>query len=187
MTSRPNRTSPVLRGKWILENVLGTPAPEPPPNVPALPEDEAGTKTTFGTMRERMAAHRANPVCSACHAMIDPLGFALENFDAVGEWRSMNESGTHVDASGNMPDGTTFDGLSTFRAALLRNPDVFATTVAKKLMTYALGRGLEPYDMPAIRRIVRDAKPRGLRLSDLVAGVVRSVPFQMRHTAGMSN
>ena len=187
VTSRPNRTSPVLRGKWILENVLGTPAPEPPPNVPALPEDEAGTKTTFGTMRERMAAHRANPVCSACHAMIDPLGFALENFDAVGEWRSMNESGTHVDASGNMPDGTTFDGLSTFRAALLRNPDVFATTVAKKLMTYALGRGLEPYDMPAIRRIVRDAKPRGLRLSDLVAGVVRSVPFQMRHTAGMSN
>ena len=187
VTSRPNRTSPVLRGKWILENVLGTPAPEPPPNVPVLPEDEAGTKTTFGTMRERMAAHRANPVCAACHAMIDPLGFALENFDAVGEWRNMNASGARVDASGNMPDGTTFDGLSMFRAALLRDPDVFATTVTKKLMTYALGRGLEPYDMPAIRRIVRDAKPKGLGLSDLVAGVVRSVPFQMRQTSGMSN
>ena len=187
VTSRPNRTSPVIRGKWILENVLGTPAPTPPADVPSLPEQDKGAKTRLGTMRDRMAAHRANPVCAGCHAMLDPLGFALENFDAVGKWRDMNEAGTRVDASGNMPDGTEFDGPGTFLAALLRDPDVFATTVTKKLMIYGLGRGLEPYDMPAIRRIVRDAKAGGLRLSDLVAGVARSVPFQMRRTADMSN
>jgi mono/diheme cytochrome c family protein len=180
VTSRPNRTSPVIRGKWILENILGTPAPEPPPNVPAFKEDEIGAKASLGTMRERMAAHHANPVCAGCHAMLEPPGLALENFDAVGKWRDVDESRRALDASGALPDGTKFDDLNGFRALLVRDPDVFATTVTKKLMTYALGRGLEPYDMPAVRQIVRDGTPAGLHLSALVAGVVRSVPFQMR-------
>jgi hypothetical protein len=183
VTSRPNRTSPVLRGKWILENVLGTPAPAPPPNVPSLVEQETGTMAKLGTMRQRMTTHRANPVCAGCHAMIDPAGFALENFDAIGKWRDVDDSGASVDASGSLPDGTVFNGLSSFRAALLRDPDVFTTTLTRKLMTYALGRGLEPPDMPIVRGIVRDAKPGGSTLSDLVIGIVRSIPFQMRRTA----
>ena len=183
VTSRPNRTSPVIRGKWIVENVLGTPAPEPPPDVPGLPENEIGSRATLGTMRERMIAHRVNPVCAGCHAMLEPPGLALENFDAVGKWRAVDESGAPIDASGTMPDGTKFGGLDTFRAALLKDPQVFVTTVTRKLMTYALGRGLEFYDMPAIRRIVREATPGGLKLSALVMGIVRSVPFQMRRAA----
>jgi mono/diheme cytochrome c family protein len=182
VTSRPNRTSPVLRGKWILENVLGTPAPAPPPNVPSLVEQETGTMAKLGTMRQRMSMHRANPVCAGCHAMIDPSGFALENFDAVGKWRDVDDSGTTVDASGSLPDGTRFNNLRSFRAALLRDPDVFTTTVTRKLMTYALGRGLEPSDMPVVRRIVRDARPGGSTLSDIVMAIVRSIPFQMRRT-----
>jgi mono/diheme cytochrome c family protein len=183
VTSRPNRTSPVLRGRWILENVLGTPAPEPPPNVPSLQENDATTHNRV-SVRERLARHRANAICAGCHAMIDPPGFALENFDAVGQWREKDESSAPIDASGVLPDGTKFDGLSAFRATLFKDPEVFATTVTRKLMTYALGRGLEPYDMPAIRRIVREAGPGGLKLSALVTGIVRSVPFQMRRTAG---
>jgi mono/diheme cytochrome c family protein len=183
VTSRPNRTSPVLRGKWILGNVLGTPAPEPPADVPALPENETGTKATVRTVRERMLAHRMNPVCSGCHAMLEPPGFALENFDAVGKWRDIDESMAPVDASGAMPDGTKFAGLNDFRAALMKDPDVFATTVTKRLLTYALGRGPEPYDMAAVRRIVRDAKRGGMKLSDIVIGIAQSVPFQMRRTA----
>jgi mono/diheme cytochrome c family protein len=183
VTSRPNRTSPVLRGKWVLDNVLGTPPPDPPANVPSLKEAETGDKKRLGTMRERMLVHRANPVCAGCHAMIEPSGLALENFDAIGKWRDNDDSGAAVDASGSLPDGTKFTGLTDFRAVLLKDPDIFPTTVARKLMTYALGRGLEPYDMPAVRRIVREAKPRGTTLADLVFGVVRSVPFQMRRTA----
>ena len=185
VTSRPNRTSPVLRGKWILENVLGAPAPEPPPSVPALRENDGSTQHLLG-VRERLAAHRANPVCAGCHAMIDPPGFALENFDAVGQWRERNEALAPIDASGVLPDGTAFDGLGEFRATLVKDPEMFANTVTRKLMTYALGRGLEPYDMPAIRRIVREAKPGGLTLSALLTGIVQSVPFQMRRTAGVS-
>ncbi|MDO8794808.1 MAG: DUF1592 domain-containing protein [Vicinamibacterales bacterium] len=180
VTSRPNRTSPVLRGKWILDNILGTPPPDPPANVPPLKEDEAGSQNKMPSVRERMAAHRANVVCAGCHTMIDPPGFALENFDAVGQYRTIDESKKPVDASGSLPDGSTFDGLAGFRQMLLRDPNVFSSTVTKKLMIYALGRGLEPTDMPAVRRIVRDAKPDGLKLSALVVGVVKSVPFQMR-------
>ncbi|MGE3579449.1 MAG: DUF1592 domain-containing protein, partial [Vicinamibacterales bacterium] len=183
VTSRPNRTSPVLRGKWILDNVLGTPAPDPPANVPPLKEDEAGSQNRMPSVRERMAAHRANAVCAGCHSMMDPLGFALENFDAVGQFRTIDESRTAVDASGTLPDGSKFDGFTTFRQMLLRDPEVFATTVTKKLMIYALGRGLEPADMPAVRRVVREARPGGLKLSALVTGVVASVPFQMRRAA----
>ena len=163
--------------------MLGVPGPEPPPDVPSLPEDERGTKAKLGTMRERMSTHRANPVCAGCHAMIDPPGFALENFDAVGKWRDVDESLVPVDASGTMPNGTTFDGVDGFRAALLQDPDVFTTTVTKKLLTYALGRGLEPYDMAAVRRIVRETNTGGSQLSDIVIGIVRSAPFQMRRTA----
>ena len=182
VTSRPNRTSPVIRGKWILENILGTPAPEPPPDVPTLKEEEVGAIANLGTMRERMAAHRVNPVCAGCHAMLEPPGLALENFDATGKWRELDESMTPVDASGAMPDGSKFEDFNGFRTAMLKDPDTFATTVTKKLMTYALGRGLEAHDMPAVRRIVREAKSTGLRLSDLVFGIVRSIPFQMRRT-----
>jgi Protein of unknown function (DUF1592)/Protein of unknown function (DUF1588)/Protein of unknown function (DUF1595)/Protein of unknown function (DUF1585) len=180
VTSRPNRTSPVLRGKWILDNILGTPPPEPPANVPPLKEDEAGSQNKMPSVRERMAAHRANVVCAGCHSMIDPPGFALENFDAVGQYRTMDESRKPVDASGVLPDGSKFDGLAGFRQMLLRDPAVFSSTVTRKLLIYALGRGLEPTDMPAVRRVVRDAQPGGLKLSALVVGVVRSVPFQMR-------
>jgi hypothetical protein len=183
-TSFSNRTSPVKRGKWILENVLGTPPPEPPPNVPALPENDATNHNKLG-VRERLAKHRSNAVCAGCHAMIDPPGFALENFDAVGQWRERDEGSAPIDASGAFPDGTTFGGLNEFRAALLKDPEIFATTVTRKLMTYALGRGLEvSYDLPAVRRVVREAGPGGLTLSALVAGIVDSVPFQMRRTAG---
>ncbi|MCY4028945.1 MAG: DUF1592 domain-containing protein [Acidobacteria bacterium] len=177
VTSLATRTSPVVRGKWVLENILGTPPPPPPPDVPDLPEREAGEAPR--SMRARLEAHRANPACSACHARMDPLGFALEHFDAVGKWRDA-EGGVPVDASGALPDGTTFDGLPGLRYVLLGRQDEFVTTVAEKLLTYALGRGIEHYDRPAIRAIVRDAAADGHRWSSLVLGVARSLPFQMR-------
>ena len=183
VTSYANRTSPVKRGKWILENVLGTPPPEPPPNVPSLREN-GDTNHNRLSVRERLTKHRANAICAGCHSMIDPPGFALETFDAVGQWRETDEALTPIDASGVLPDGTKFTGLNEFRSTLLKDPEIFATTVTRKLMTYALGRGLEEsYDMPAVRRVVRDTRP-GLKLSALVAGIVQSVPFQMRRTAG---
>ena len=177
VTSLATRTSPVVRGKWVLENILGTPPPPPPPDVPDLPEREAGEAPR--SMRARLEAHRANPVCSACHARMDPLGFALEHFDAVGKWRGA-EGGVPIDASGALPDGTTFDGLPGLRDVLLERQGEFVTTVAEKLLTYALGRGLEHYDRPAVRAIVRDAAADGYRWSSLVLGVARSLPFQMR-------
>lgn len=180
VTSRPNRTSPVLRGKWILENVLGTPPPPPPPNVPQLPERKIGSQAKVLSMREQMAAHRENPVCASCHSTIDPVGFALENFDAVGRWRDVDDGFHAIETSGTLPDGTKFNDLAGFRQALLANPDRFVTTLAEKLLTFGLGRGLETYDMPAVRKIVRDAAPGGYRFSDLVLGVVESLPFQMR-------
>jgi hypothetical protein len=182
VTSRPNRTSPVLRGKWILDNVLGAPPPEPPPDVPSLQENDATNHNRI-SVRERLTKHRELAVCAGCHSMIDPPGFALENFDAVGQWRDRDESSARIDASGVLPDGSTFTGVDEFRATLLKDPELFPTTLTRKLMTYALGRGLGPYDMPAIRHVVRDAKLDAFRLSALIAGIVHSVPFQMRQTA----
>jgi hypothetical protein len=180
ITSNPNRTSPVLRGKWVLENVLGTPAPAPPPNVPALAENEAGKAAR--TLRERLAAHRTNPVCATCHDVMDPIGLALENFDAVGHWRT-REPGGAVDASGQLADGRKVDGAAELRSALTSDPRQFARVVTAKLLTYALGRGLETYDMPTVRGIVRDAEPEGYRFADLIIGIANSVPFRMRRAA----
>ena len=178
VTSYSDRTSPVGRGKWVLENVLGTPPPPPPANVPPLRED--ANRGRLLSMRERMEQHRANPVCASCHARMDPLGLALENFDAVGRWRSHMPGGTAIDASGAMPDGTKFDGPSELRRLLVRNPEQFATVVTEKLLTYALGRGVEYYDAPAIRQITRGAAATDYSLASLVVGVVKSTPFQMR-------
>ena len=178
VTSYPDRTSPVGRGKWVLENVLGTPPPPPPANVPELePETDSGKVLT---MRERMEEHRANPVCASCHRIMDPLGLALENFDAVGRWRGQMPGGGLIDASGAMPDGTAFGGPADLRRELVRNPEQLATVVTEKLLTYALGRGVEYYDMPAVRMITRGAASNDYSLSSLVVGVVTSTPFQMR-------
>ena len=179
LTSHAIRTSPVFRGKWILENVLATPPPPPPANVPPLQEEDAGSKKS-ATMREKMAAHRANPVCSACHSMIDPAGFALENFDPTGKWRDHDGGFKALDTTGVLPDGTKFSGLKDFRAALLTRSDRFVTNFAEKLLTYGLGRGLEVSDQPAIRKITRDAKTSDYRFSSVVMGIVTSQPFQMR-------
>jgi mono/diheme cytochrome c family protein len=176
VTSYAHRTSPVVRGKWLLENLLGAPPPPPPANVPALKENNEGGRPA--SVRERLEEHRKNPVCASCHARMDPLGFALENFDAIGRWRSVDESGKPVDASGVLPDGTRFDGPAEFRRVLLAHADEFVTTVTEKLLTYALGRGLESYDMPAVRAILRQAKPDEDRWSSLIRGIVASVPFE---------
>jgi hypothetical protein len=177
VTSYPTRTSPVLRGKWILENILGTPPPAPPPNVPALKENDEGGKVT--TVRERMEEHRRNPACATCHRVMDPLGFSLDNFDAIGQWRS-KEAGLPIDASGQLADGTKINGVVDLRRALLLHPERFVGTMTEKLMTYALGRGLEYYDMPVVRSIARDAARNDDRFSSLVMGIVKSTPFQMR-------
>ena len=179
VTSYANRTSPVNRGKWVLENILGTPPPPPPPDVPELATAEGAEPLS---MREAMEQHRANPVCASCHRLMDPLGLSLESFDAIGRWRDREAGGAAIDASGELPDGTPFDGPAGLKAALLRHPDRFVTTVTEKLMTYALGRGVEHYDAPAIRAIVRDAAGDDYRLSSIVKGVVRSTPFQMRRS-----
>jgi hypothetical protein len=176
VTSYATRTSPVLRGKWLLENILGAPPPPPPPNVPPLPEERDVKKPT--TVRARLEQHRANAVCATCHRPMDPLGFALENFNGIGKWRTM-DSNVPIDASGTLPDGAKFDGPAQFRRALLTHQDAFVHTLVEKLLTYALGRGVEHFDMPAIRRIMRDAGPE-YRWSSLVLGIARSVPFQMR-------
>ncbi|MGH9255318.1 MAG: DUF1592 domain-containing protein [Vicinamibacterales bacterium] len=181
VTSYANRTSPVLRGKWILENILGTPPPPPPANVPPLAENGVSGKTL--SMRDRMAQHRVNPVCSGCHQLMDPAGLSMENFDAIGRWRTRTEAGTAVDASGGLPGGSTFQGMAGLRAAVLARPELFVSTVTEKLLTYALGRGLEYYDAPAVRAITRDARGNDYRFSSLVLGVVKSDPFQMRATA----
>jgi mono/diheme cytochrome c family protein len=183
ITSHPVRTSPVFRGKWMLDNLLGTPPPEPPPNVPPLPEKTGAYAGRTPSMRERMATHRANAVCASCHSMIDPLGFGLERFDPVGRWRDVDESYGPIDASGVLPDGTSFSGVKELRSALIKRPDRFVAAVTEKLTTYALGRGLEPYDMPAIRNIVRDAAASDYRASSLVLGIVKSLPFQQRRAA----
>ncbi len=180
VTSQANRTSPVLRGKWILENLLGTPPPPPPPDVPALKENAERERPL--TMREQMEEHRANPACAACHKQMDPLGFALENFDAVGAWRT-TDAHSAIDPSSQLADGTKIDGPIALRQMLLRRPDAFTGTMTEKLLTYALGRGLEYYDRPAVRAIVRNASRENFRFSSLVLGVVNSTPFQMRMKA----
>ncbi len=179
VSSFPTRTSPVLRGKWVLETILGSPPPPPPPDIPALNESERDDSGKVLTMREQMAKHRSNAVCANCHSRMDPLGLALESFDAVGAWRD-----EAFDASGTLSDGTKFDGPAGLREALMRRPEVFVNTMTEKLFTYALGRGLEYYDAPAVRSTLRDAARSEYAFSALILGVVKSVPFQMRSAAG---
>ena len=177
-TSYPNRTSPVIRGKWILENIFGAPPPPPPPNVPELKDERDPRKVL--PMREQMAAHRKNPVCAGCHAQMDQLGFALENFDAIGEWRDMYASGARVDGAAELPDGTKFNGPTELRQVLAKHTDEFMTTMTEKMLTYALGRGLEATDAPAVRKIKRSAAREDYRFDALIQGIVTSTPFQMR-------
>ena len=179
ITALANRTSPVLRGKWVLENILAAPPPPPPPDVPPLKEKGEGAK---GTMRQQMEEHRKNPACIVCHARMDPIGFALEPFDAIGKWRD-SDDGLPIDASGTLPDGSAFQGPAELRQALLNRPELIAGAVSEKLLTYALGRTLESYDAPAVRKIVRQAAPRDYCWSSIILGIVRSVPFQMRRSA----
>jgi mono/diheme cytochrome c family protein len=183
VTSHANNTSPVLRGKWVLDNLLGAPPPPPPPNVPALEESAAGT--TPRTMREQMERHRSNPTCAACHKVMDPIGFALENFDVVGAWRTTTDAGVPLDTTDTLADGTVVRGATSLRQALVKRSDVFAQTLTRKLMVYALGRGLTSADMPAVRAIVRDAARQDYRMSAIVLGIVNSVPFQMRIRAAV--
>jgi mono/diheme cytochrome c family protein len=184
VTSQPDRTSVVLRGKWILENILGTPPPAPPADVNTnLPQDQAEPKS----LRQLMERHRASPTCASCHRVMDPLGFALENFDGVGEWRVKEKGGT-IDSSGQLADGSIVDGPVSLRKALLKRPEMFVRVITEKLMTYALGRGVEYYDMPTVRGITRDAAKQNYRFSSIVLGIVKSPAFQMKTTtAGHAN
>ncbi len=177
VTSVSDRTSPVQRGKWVMSNILGVVPPDPPPNVPALKE-AAGGGNGLETMRQRMEAHRSNPACAGCHKMMDPIGFAMENFDGIGKWRT-TDAGQKVNATGQLVDGTQIDGVVDLRNALIRYSPQFARTVTEKLLTYALGRGVEYQDMPVVRAIVREAAGDNYRFAALVDGIVRSEPFQM--------
>ena len=179
VTSRANRTSPVLRGKWVLINLLGTPPPPPPPNVPALDDKDEQVKAL--TMRQRMEQHRANPACAPCHKLMDPIGFALDNFDAIGQWRNA-VANNPLDVSGVFPDGTAFEGPTEMRDILLSRPAQFVHTVAEKLLTYALGREVEYTDAPAVREIIRKAGASNYRWAALIASIVNSTPFQMRRS-----
>ncbi len=176
VTSYATRTSPVIRGKWVLENIIGTPPPPPAPDVPALKDNTISQNLS---VRERLAEHRANAACASCHNMIDPPGFALENFDAVGRWRTLEE-GKPVDASGGLPDGSKFTSVAGLEEGLLKRPEIFAGTLTEKLLTFALGRGVKPYDGPAVRKIVRDAQADDYRFSSIIVGVTKSTPFTMR-------
>jgi mono/diheme cytochrome c family protein len=180
ITSYANRTSPVNRGKWVLENLLSAPPPPPPPNVPALKTEGNETGKTL-SMRDAMIQHRADPVCSTCHARMDPIGFAMENFDAVGRWRD-RDAGNPIDASGVFPGGVKFDGMAGLKAALLGHPEEFVSTVAEKLLMYGIGRNVQYFDQPAVRAIVKESARGNYTFSSLVLGVVASVPFQMRET-----
>jgi len=178
VTAYENRTSPVTRGKFMLANVLGVIPPEPPANVPPFPEAEHGEAPP--SVRARMEQHRQNPVCAACHQMLDPLGFAFENFDAIGGWRTMDGT-TQIDSSGALPNGVEFNGAGEFLDGVLQT-DAFVGLVAEKLLTYALGRGVEYYDMPVVRQLTRDIADDDYRWSALVLGIVQSQPFQMRRS-----
>jgi mono/diheme cytochrome c family protein len=179
VTSYPNRTSPVQRGKWVLTNLLGIPPTPPPPNVPPLKENAAGASLS---LRERMERHRADPVCAGCHKVMDPIGFSLENFDAVGRWRD-SDDGSRIDPSGTLYNGAHVDGPAGLQAMLSSKPDVFTGVLSEKLLTYALGRGTQYFDMPAVRGIVHEARDNDYRFSALVLGIVESTPFQMRTKA----
>lgn len=176
VTSYATRTSPTVRGNWILENLLGIPAPPPPPNIPSLGDKTAAEATT---VRERLAEHRANPTCASCHDLMDPIGLAMENFDAVGRWRTL-EAGEPIDASGNLPDGSTIAGVDELEAGILARPEMFVGTLTEKLLTFALGRGVESNDAPAVRKIVRNAAENNYCFSSLITGIAQSVPFQNR-------
>jgi hypothetical protein len=178
VTSYATRTSPVIRGKWLLENFLGTPPPPPPANVPALSENTVAANLPI---RERLAEHRTNAACASCHRLIDPVGFSLEQFDAVGRWRTTDE-GKPVDAAGGLPDGSEFAGVSGLEQALLQRPELFVRTMTEKLLTFALGRAPVESDAPAIRKIVRDARANDYRFSSLIVGITTSTPFQMRQS-----
>jgi len=181
VTSYPNRTAPTIRGKWVLEQLLGTPPPPPPPNVPSLKED---TNTQKLTMRQRMELHRSNPACAACHRQMDGLGFALENYDGLGTWRDTTGPGAGaIDSSGTLLDGSTFNGPAGLRAVLLKKKDMFVETLTERLLTYALGRGVEEYDHPTIRRIVRESTADNQKWSAIILGIVNSTPFQMRRVS----
>ncbi len=182
ITSYATRTSPVVRGKWVLENLLSAPPPPPPPNVPAL-KTEGNEPGKVLSMREAMIAHRANPACAGCHARMDPIGFAMENFDAVGRWRD-RDNDNPIDTSGVFPGGIRFEGVAGLKKALLAHPEQFVQTVASKLMMYAIGRNVQYFDQPAIRAIVRDAEANNYTFASLVSGVVKSPQFQMREAAG---
>jgi hypothetical protein len=179
MTAIATRTSPVFRGKFILSTFLNTPPPPPPDNVPAL-EDSAADASHPKTVRDQLEIHRKNPACAQCHRVIDPPGFALEKFNPVGQWRDAMPDGTPIDTAGVMADGTKVDGPAALREAILSRPDAFATVVTERMLTYALGRGLEPSDMPVVRAIVARAAHNGYRFDEIVMGIVESVPFQMR-------
>jgi hypothetical protein len=182
VTSYANRTSPTLRGKWLLDNLLGAPPPPPPPNVPSLKDRNEDGKIL--SMRQQMEEHRANPACATCHKLMDPLGFALENFDAVGHWREgSGPTNARIDSSGVLPDGTKFQGPAELRKILLNKPEQFVTTVTQKLLTYSLGRGLEYYDAPAVRKIVREADVSNYRWSAVILAIARSEPFQLRRSS----
>jgi mono/diheme cytochrome c family protein len=180
VTSYPNRTSPVLRGKFLLDNILGTPPPPPPPDVPPLPDRGEGNKVA--SVRERLEQHRKNPACATCHAPMDPLGFALENFDAIGAWRTTSEAGGPIDATGTLPDGARVQGLKGLRELLVSRREQFVGAMTEKLLSYAVGRELEYYDHPTVRKIVREAASSDYRWSSLLLGVVKSAPFQMRRS-----
>jgi hypothetical protein len=179
VTSYATRTSPVIRGKWVLENIVGAPPPPPLPDVPALKDN---TISATLSVRERLAEHRSNAACASCHSLMDPIGFSLENFDAVGRWRTLEE-GKPVDASGGFSDGSKFAGVAGLEDALLKRPEVFVGTLTEKLLTFALGRGLEYYDGPAIRKIVRDSQAADYRFSSIIVGLIKSAPFTMRKSS----
>jgi hypothetical protein len=185
VTSYPNRTAPTIRGKWVLEQLLGTPPPPPPPHVPSLKDDQSTQKLT---MRQRMELHRASPQCAACHRMTDPLGFALENFDGIGSWRdSLGPGSGPIDSSGSLPDGTPFNGPEGLRQVLLKKKDMFVENFTERLLTYALGRGIEEYDHAVIRKITRDASADNEKWSAIILGIVNSTPFQMRRTKDVNS
>ena len=181
ITSYSTRTSPVLRGKWVLENLLSAAPPPPPPNVPSLNTEKAPGKPL--TLREAMIQHRASPACAGCHARMDPIGFAMENFDAVGRWRE-RDGEQPIDATGTFPEGTKFDGIPGLKKELLRQPEQFVGTVAERLLMYAVGRNLQYYDAPTVRAAMREAAPADYTLASLVLGIVKSRPFQMREAGG---
>jgi len=178
LTSVATRTSPVFRGKFVLTTFLNTPPPPPLPNVPTL--EESNKDAAPKTVREQLERHRNNPVCASCHRIIDPAGFALEKFNSVGQWREVTETGAQIDTGGVLADGAKVDGPIALRDAILSRPEAFATVLTERLMTYALGRGVEPSDMPVVRGIVKKSGPNNYRLESIVQSIVESAPFQMR-------